>query len=148
MWKNFFIVLVYFISSNVYAHGEDQLGPNGGFIRMPGAFHTELVFDGNNQFNVFLLDMEWKNPIVEKSKVVISFGIKKSVSKIECQVKTNHFTCLLPKEIKLKNKSEIVIEATRNEQVGNPVTYIWPLKLKNKAQTNKKNEHNEHKQHH
>ena len=45
-------------ATNAFAHGEDKAGPHGGFIRMPGAYHTEVVPVSKNQAKVYLLDMQ------------------------------------------------------------------------------------------
>jgi hypothetical protein len=54
------------------AHGEDKAGPNGGFIRMPGAFHTELVPSGKDKLKVYLLDIQWKNPSLKNSSNLLT----------------------------------------------------------------------------
>ncbi len=46
--------------------------PNGGFIKMPGAFHTEVVPVGQNKLKVFLLDMNWKNPSILNSNLSVT----------------------------------------------------------------------------
>ena len=44
-----FLVTFILMTSQSWAHGEDKYGPHKGFIRMPGAFHTELVLNGKNK---------------------------------------------------------------------------------------------------
>ena len=47
------------LSVNLFAHGEDKPGPHGGYIRMPGSFHTEVVKEKAG-YRVYLLDINWK----------------------------------------------------------------------------------------
>ncbi len=65
-------VALMLIVHTAYGHGENKLGPNGGFIKMPGAFHTEVVPVGQNKLKVFLLDMNWKNPSILNSNLSVT----------------------------------------------------------------------------
>lgn len=116
------------ITQQALAHGEDKPGPNGGFIRMPGAFHTELVPVGSNILNVFLLDIQWKNPSASNANVVITHKAK-NASQAKCTVKDDHYVCEFPKNIDLKKKGVLLVEAQRENQKGNTVSYDLPLKL-------------------
>ena len=112
----------------VYAHGEDKLGPNGGFIRMPGAFHTEVIPLGPNKLKVFLLDINWQNPSIANSSLVMSLRKNKS-SKAKCEIKENYYICDFPKKVDITLKGELVVDAKRENQKGNQVSYELPLKL-------------------
>lgn len=109
------------------AHGENEEGPHGGFIRMPGAFHTEVVPAGAASVKVYLLDMEWKNPTVKNSGVKISLASPKSAA-VVCTARTDHFECKLPKGADLKKKGQLTVEATREGQAGSAASYPLPLK--------------------
>ncbi len=74
-----FFAIVTTLSLNVFAHGEDKPGPHGGFIRMPGAFHTEVVKEKEG-YRVYLLDINWKNPSVLDSAVLASIEVGKKQS--------------------------------------------------------------------
>ena len=111
----------------VLAHGEDKLGPHKGFIRMPGAFHTEAVTDGKNKLKVYLLDMGWKNPSILKSSV--EARLMSQDSKVICQPKDNYFHCVFPSKVNLTKKDELKILAKREDQVGSEAIYNLPLKL-------------------
>lgn len=111
-----------------FAHGEDKAGPNGGFIRMPGAFHTEVVPSAANSIKIYLLDVQWKNPSVLGSSLVVTHKAKKD-SQAKCTVKGDHYACDFPKEINLSQKAELVINAQRENQKGNVVSYELPLEL-------------------
>lgn len=126
------------ITSQAGAHGEERLGPNGGYIKMPGAFHTELVPAGKNAFKVFLLDIEWKNPSTKNSSVVLSFH---SASKIEakCGVEKNFYLCNFDSKVDLTKKGELILQAKREGQVGNEAKYALPLTLESET------DHSKHK---
>lgn len=112
----------------VYAHGEDKLGPNGGFIRMPGAFHTEVLPLGANKLKVYLLDINWENPSVLNSSLTVSLRSKKT-SQAKCEVQENYYLCEFPMGVDLTKKGELSVEAQRENQKGNMVSYELPLKL-------------------
>jgi hypothetical protein len=112
----------------VYAHGEDKLGPNGGFIRMPGAFHTEVLPLGANKLKVYLLDINWENPSVLNSSLRVSLRSKET-SLAKCEVQENYYLCEFPMEVNLTKRGELSVEAQRENQKGNMVSYELPLKL-------------------
>ncbi|MBK7961785.1 MAG: hypothetical protein IPK04_11675 [Bdellovibrionales bacterium] len=111
-----------------HAHGEDKPGPNGGFMRMPGAFHTEVIPLGPNKLKVFLLDINWKNPSVSSSSLRVNLKSKKT-SQAKCDVQENYYLCEFSKGVDLTRKGELSIEAQRENQKGNKVSYELPLKL-------------------
>jgi len=117
-------------ATSVWGHGEDKPGPNDGFIRMPGAFHTEIVPISKNQLKVFLLDIYWKNPSVKDSALHLMYQGETKITAV-CEIKESlYYLCSFPKSIDLTKKGEIVVEAQRESQKGNLVTYELPLKLK------------------
>lgn len=113
---------------NVFAHGEDKLGPNKGYVRMPGAFHTELVKLNDRKFKVYLLDMEWKNPTIENSTIEAFLKVKTSQIAATCFSNVNHFVCELPKKAAL-NTGVLSIKATRQGMGGGVALYELPLQL-------------------
>lgn len=115
-----------FITNQSWAHGEDKYGPHKGFIRMPGAFHTELVLNGKNELKVYLLDIEWKNPTTEKSNLEITYN---NQLKAECKPQKDFYSCEFPKAVNLIKKGELKVIASRKEQKGMEVSYQLPLKL-------------------
>lgn len=123
----FILISALFSGSIAIAHGENKLGPNGGYIRMPGAFHTEVVAKSPNQIQVYLLDLEWKNPSVNSSSVKAYLNGKKKYS-TTCVVENNFYRCDFEKGARLDG-GQLVIEAKRENQVGNKAIYDLPLKL-------------------
>lgn len=109
------------------AHGEDKVGPHGGFIRMPGAFHTEIVQTEKDKAKIYLLDMNWQSPSVKDAKVEVGLGTKATV---KCQAQEeSYFLCSFPKGTDLSKKGKLQVKAQREGQKGNEVTYELPLKL-------------------
>lgn len=136
---NKLLIMLFLLSSNlVFAHGEDVAGPNGGFIKMPGSFHTEIVPEGKNKLKVFLLDMKWENPLIADSKVTLTY-VGKINEQVICQPQQNYFTCEFSKNIDINNEAQLKVLATRNSQKGGEVTYMLPLKI-----TIKNDDHSSH----
>ncbi len=116
--------LLVITSFNVFAHGEKVPGPHGGHIRMPGAFHTELVLNSDSA-KVYLLDARFKNPMTKNSQVGLFLNSHHESKEISCKVKEDHFDCPLP--AKLTGISEISVKAVRNGAKGQEAKYPLPL---------------------
>ncbi len=138
------LTLVSLFSLHALGHGEDKPGPNKGFIRMPGAFHTELVPVSASEMKVYLLDINWQNPITQNSSVEISFSAKPGTNTL-CKVSSEKksFTCPVPAGVDLQKKGQVVVKAKRDGQVGNEALYELPLMHVKKSQ----NEHSGHGSH-
>lgn len=108
-----------------FAHGEDKYGPHKGFIRMPGAFHTEVVPVGKNKIRVYLLDIDWKNPSVLRSSVEVNLSG-------QCEIKKNYYECSFPSGVNLQKKGQLIVIAQREGQKGSEAIYELPLKLESK----------------
>ncbi len=104
----------------------NKYGPNGGYIKMPGAFHSELV-DKGALIHVYLLDMSFKNPMVNNSTVKI---IYKGASNTEfsCSKDSDYFVCDKPAG-GLQLHKEIAVSAVRNNNKGTDAIYKLPLTL-------------------
>lgn len=123
----FVTLLLTLLNSNlVMAHGMNKLGPNGGYIKMPGALHTELV-DKESKMHVYLLDMNFKNPTIENSTVKIKY---KGAAETEysCVKSVTYFICDKP-NASLKKYNEVVVSAVRKGIVASNAIYTLPLKL-------------------
>ncbi|MBL7671072.1 MAG: hypothetical protein JNM39_11370 [Bdellovibrionaceae bacterium] len=114
--------------SVAHAHGEDKPGPHGGFIRMPGAFHTEIIPLGPNKLKVYLLDINWESPSVLNSSLSVNLKSKKA-SQAKCEVQENYYLCEFPMGVDLAKRGALSVEAQRENQKGNKVSYDLPLKL-------------------
>ena len=117
--------LLFFLSFQVLSHGEDKPGPHGGNIKMPGAFHIEIVPINSYQVSVYLLDMHFKNPTLKKSTLDLAIG---SVA-AKCITKDNYYICDFPSSIDLNKQGKLVVKAIRENIKGSVVSYSLPLKL-------------------
>lgn len=87
-------VLLSLFSYRAHAHGEDKAGPNGGHIKMPSNFHTELIMLPDNQLKIYLLDIQFKNPTTQNSSVSAFYKMGKKQIKLKCKPNDNHYTCI------------------------------------------------------
>lgn len=123
----FFIVFIYSFFS--YSHGEEKPGPHQGHIRMPGAFHTELVISSDQKIKIYLLDMNWQNPTVKNSNVIVTYKAEKP-EKAKCSVTSDHFTCEFSKKVDLTKIGVLNIKAVREGNNGTIAIYELPLSHK------------------
>lgn len=129
------------VSVKSFAHGEDKLGPNGGYLKMPGGFHTEVVPEKSGKIKVYLLDINFKNPTVKKSKLAATHdnGVKKELN---CSVKRDHFICDTTKGD--LTKGTLTVLAERNEAKGTTAIYELPLTLSKTSTEQKADDHGSH----
>lgn len=126
----FLVVITFFLCSSSFlmAHGESNYGPNGGFIRMPGSFHTELVRTENPLvYKIYLLDIAFKNPTTSGSSVSLRYSGEKS-GVAECTKKSNFFECRFKSKVDT-NVGSLILTATRYNKKAAPAEYSLPLKL-------------------
>lgn len=127
---SFLLLLNLIGATNVFAHGEDKLGPNKGYIKMPGAFHTEVVPSTDGSYQVFLVDFYNKNPTVKDSAIEFKIKDVDEVTVFDCKtVESSHFKCT--SKAKIKHKGQIILTAKRLGSQGRAAVYDLPLKLKN-----------------
>ncbi len=120
-----FFSLLTILSLNAAAHGEDKPGPHGGHIRMPGAFHTEVVKE-KGAYRVYLLDVNWKNPSLLDSDVKASIQSGKKKTELTCVKESDSYLC----KTSLPEIGMLKIIAKREGQTGGiPSTYNLPLKF-------------------
>lgn len=123
--KTLSLLLSLFLTSlplNTFAHGENKPGPHGGYIRMPGAFHTEVVKEKDG-YRIYLLDINWKNPSVADSSMTASIRAGQNKTDLVCRKESNSYFCLS----KSADKGELNIAAKREGQSGAAVSYQLPL---------------------
>lgn len=116
------------------AHGEDKPGPNGGYVRMPGAYHTELIQDGKNKLKVYILDLQFKNPSTEQNKLEI---LHSSKAKAKCDAKDKFYLCSFPENVDLSKKGNLTVTSQRKDQVGMVVSYPLPLNFEKPKDSDK-----------
>lgn len=130
-------------SANLFAHGEDKAGPHGGYVRMPGAFHTEVIKEGKDKLRVYLLDINWKNPSVKDSSVEATIKNGKTTTVLSCEKETDSYVCS-SKNGTLKLKGQLEILAKREGQVGVAAVYPLPFKF----EISKEQKQDSHEGHH
>ena len=129
--KLIILISTLLFNSYLYGHGGNKPGPNGGKIKMPGMFHTELLLNGPHHFQIYLLDMKFKEPMTEKSTVHYSLnGGKKSL----CVPQNKYFSCKTKKMI--KKGSIIKVHAKRLNQKGTATYKNLMRKMKKKMKHN------------
>lgn len=117
---------IVFLSAVALAHGEDKPGPNGGYIQMPGSFHTEVVPEQDGSFKVYLLTLQNQDPTIKNSSVTASIVNGKKKQKLNCMAMGEHFHCMTKSGLKA---GTLVILANREGAVGIEAKYKLPLKL-------------------
>lgn len=118
-----YFLLSLFLTSYAFSHGESKPGPHGGHIRMPGAFHTELLVQ-THMAKVYLIDMNFKNPTTFNSNISMKVGAGSNLKEVSCSPKVEYFECHIPEVEKVK---DIQIKASRNGVSGKLTRYSLPL---------------------
>jgi hypothetical protein len=132
--KKMFVILSLIISTNAFAHGEDKYGPNMGYIRMPGTFHTEVVPQKDGSFLVYLLDLQNKNPATKDSSVELEIANGSSRKNFNCIISDDHFQCETKEGI--IEKGNVEVKAKRLGKQASKAIYELPLTLKGATKTN------------
>jgi hypothetical protein len=119
------IASITFAANLAFAHGEDKPGPNGGHIRMPGNFHTEVIADKDGSFHVYLLDIQFQNPTIKNSEVKAHIISGKGKTKLKCKPMGTHFHC---KGGTPARKGSLVLKAKRSGVIaGTDAKYPLPF---------------------
>jgi hypothetical protein len=113
----------------VVAHGEDKPGPHGGFIRMPGAFHTEVI-PQKNGFKVMLLDINFQHPTSRYSYAQVTVWVGKKWVKLVCKKEFNYFSCTTNERDVLLKGAWLRVKARREEGQSVVATYPLPLRFR------------------
>lgn len=120
------LVTLLIISSTVSAHGMNKPGPHGGFVRMPGTYHIELVPSGL-ELKVYFLDMNFKPLPISDAIVELTLNGKKPF-KAQCLKEMQFFRCDT-NEQSYKKFKEISIESSIKGSDETKSVYKVPLKL-------------------
>jgi hypothetical protein len=128
---SFLLISHLLISTNAFAHGEDKYGPNKGYIRMPGSFHSELVPQSDGAFLVFLLDLQNKNPTLKDSSVELKLKDSKNTIVFKCTPMEDHFMCSNDKKVDINASGQLILKSKRLGIQARDAIYDLPLKLKN-----------------
>lgn len=109
-----------------WAHGENKPGPQGGYIRMPGAYHVELIPYQNQGFKVRLLDLQFRPAPLKGAKLRLVWQQGKQQQVLRCGVHPDHFYCEGP-EGKRPNRGRLILSSEHLGRKGLDVTYLLPL---------------------
>ena len=118
------LILATILSQTVFAHGMNKAGPNGGYIRMPGNYHVELV-SKEKAIEVYFLDMMFRPIAIDQASVTLSLNGAKSFKTV-CVKGAKSFVCDLKGE-SLQNYKEAALETTRDGKVVAKSSYKLPL---------------------
>ncbi len=118
------VTLFMTFSLGAFAHGMNKPGPNGGYIRMPGTYHVELV-STDAETKVYLLDVNFKEIDMSKSQVSMSLKGAKSFP-VKCLKEDKFFRCDIKKN-ELKMYKELTISSSRAGEALVSSTYPIPL---------------------
>jgi hypothetical protein len=110
-----------------FAHGDNEPGPHGGLVTMPGIFHVEVTRDGA-AFNIYLLDMNIQRPTVHNSSISASVESGALTTELDCQSvpEQHHFRCSASGDQRLDN-GLLVVTATRDGSPPASARYHLPL---------------------
>jgi hypothetical protein len=113
--------------TQAFAHGESHPGPHGGFVRMPGSFHTEVI-PQKNGFKIMLLDINFQNPSVKNSSIQAMLKYDHHALALKCSTQSDYFFCAAARKTISEAKTLDVI-AVRENTKGMPIQYSLPLRL-------------------
>ncbi len=129
------------VSIRSFGHGEDKFGPNGGYLKMPGVFHTEVVLEKDGKIKIYLIDINFKNPMIKNSKLT-AFINSETKNELKCTTKRDHFLCETTKADLIKGTLTIV--AVRSTVKGAEAIYELPLTLAKSGTQMKEDDHGSH----
>lgn len=118
------------------AHGTDKPGPHGGEIRMPGAFHVEVVAKAEAEaLRLYLLNMQFEQPQISDSSVRVVLEQQGETVELDCSIAdgAKAFTCPLPNDASLQ-RGTMKVDATRVGKPASTARYELPLDFQNERQ--------------
>ena len=129
------ISLQIFLMFNQDIYAVEVLGPHGGYYRMSGRNHIELVPKLNGEFSVYLLDLRLENPTVKNSSVNVKVGDDKDKDKnklatLDCITMKDHFYCTNKTNIETNSNTKLFLKAKRLGIELEEVSYPLPFKSK------------------
>lgn len=121
------ICILIFLSTFAAAAQEEDLGPNGGQLKLVGNFYSEVIANKDGSFHVYLLDKENKKPTVRYS-FVTGFFETATGAKVEilCVAVKTYFDCY-PRGWNLKKGKKLLLSLARDNVSGTDVVYNLPI---------------------
>jgi hypothetical protein len=120
------LAVTYITSMPLYAHGMNKAGPHGGYIRMPGTYHVELV-PAAKEIKVYFLDMNFAPIPLNQAHVTLTLNGKKPL-KAQCLREMHFFRCDT-NEQSFKNFKELILESSKDGEPMATSSYKIPLKF-------------------
>ena len=121
MIKSILVSACLFVPTLLFAHGGDAPGPHGGKVEMPGAFHVEAIRKDLQTFYIYLLDIEFANPITTNSEVKARILAGKNLV-LKCEAQKEPFY-ICKSQTPLKKSETLVVIAKRDGAQGNEATF-------------------------
>jgi hypothetical protein len=126
IFLSFFLSLLAFFPLNALAHGENTTGPHGGIIRMPGAFHTEVLHKKNG-YQVYFLDINMVNPTVLKTTLEAFLTLEQKKIPLSCQQNKDSYFCESQLSLTSSQQGQLNLMTTYQGQAGEMVSYSLPF---------------------
>jgi len=120
------LIAVALKTSFSWAHGMDKPGPHGGYIQMPGNFHTELL-PREDGFTLFVLDASLRNASTAGATVTATVKRNSTSSEVSCNPQGSQFDCRLATGFKLVEDDKVFITVNRPDGRGISI-YKYPFK--------------------
>ncbi|WP_409477745.1 hypothetical protein [Pseudobdellovibrio sp. HCB154] len=119
-------ILIFFSTVTAFSQ-ENDLGPNGGQLKLVGEFYSEVLTNKDGSFDVYLLDKETKKPSVRYSYVT-GFFESNGGTKVEilCVAQKTYFECY-PRGLNIKKGKKLSLSMARENVTGNDVVYNLPI---------------------
>lgn len=124
-------LMILAVTNIAYAHGEDELGPHNGYIRMPGTYHVEVI-PAKEELQIMLLDINFKNPTVLNSRVNVKIKNGSNAYLLRCKSEDNYFACPVSAHM-LTRSGVLIVQSARQFDKGAQVEYLLPLALPKKS---------------
>ena len=112
--------LTLFFTLSAFAHGDHMPGPHHGQIRMPGAFHSEIVIRTDGEILIYLMDVHNKNPTIKDSSVAIR-SENKTITYNCTPVEKTYFQCRASS--KTKPQGKLFVKTKRLGAIGKEMVY-------------------------
>lgn len=109
------LISVFALVTNAFAHGENKPGPHGGAIQMPSGFHVEFVVRPDGNWEVYLLDINFKKATTKNSSVKVHIEEAMIKVPVACKPAGDHFLCSTKGLPKTK---EVFIRAKRGDMTA------------------------------
>jgi hypothetical protein len=128
---SFIITILIFVMLIPKSYAEELRGPHGGYYRMSGRNHIEIISDLDGNFIVYLLDLKLRNASIENSSVEVKVGADKNkLATLDCISMEDHFYCSNKKIILTNSNTKLYVKAKTLGKTLKEVNYPLPFRSK------------------